>query len=557
VIDEDEKMMLSGDKTGKVVLWNLEKRTPVIAFDELKNSVRALAISNNKRYIAAASNWGELMIWDLSTQKVIHQVNLGVWTEKLSFFEEDRFLLAAAGGTFKTVDLTTGKIVNFVAGHSLQINDFCFSPDGKIVASGSNDKSIKMWQTSEFIPKASKRFDAPEQKNTNQTHTLIAKFIDNNRLAIGTYNSSVAEYRNSLKVLDLRLGKWTDRFEGAMGNISAINISSDGRLLAVGVNYMDFNPETIESINANEVKVWNVDAKDTMLHIFSDHQGKIYDLAFTPDGKHIISSAAKNPVITDISKVADNIDSFYQFPDVKMWALENGKLVQRFKGHKMDIPSLVLNPNAPLLYTASYDKSVKTWNYESGELLHSESAFLHPLAIAKDGKYMLKGAGLHPAGLAITDMESGKTTALVGHRISPVAATFSSSGKYAATGDMSGIVILWNVQTQKALQTFTAHRQPIVSVDVSPDEKYLLTTAADNTLRIWDLSTYQEVLQIQLSGSEDWLVKSPEGYYAASRGFAENITFSQQQKTYTFEQFDLKLNRPDLVFGKTNRFSNT
>src|SRR5262249_32741374 len=99
-------------------------------------------------------------------------------------------------------------------------------------------------------------------------------------------------------------------------------------------------------------------------------------------------------------------------------------------------------------------------------------------------------------------------------------ATFSSDGRWIAACFEKQIAI-WETATGRNVQKFVGHKDTVWSVAISPDVKYLLSGSEDNTVRLWDITTGQEIRRYPGERLGRDVVFSPNGTMVASTGFRE------------------------------------
>jgi WD40 repeat protein len=256
----------------------------------------------------------------------------------------------ASGSADRTVKLW--KLDSTVArcslsGHSSLINAVAFSPDGRTLASGSWDHTIKIWnlETKELI-------------HTLCEHSGWIKCVvispDGQSLA-----SSSAD--KSIKIWDLGGGKVRATFCGHSGAVEAIAISPDGQILASG--------------SADKtIKIWNLGSGDVQLTL-DGHSDTVNSLTFSPSGQILISASADKTI--------------------KIWDLGSGRLLHTLIGHSEAVNSIALNVHGNTLISGSADKTVKIWHPGSGELLHTlsgHSAGVTCVAISPDSRVIASGS---------------------------------------------------------------------------------------------------------------------------------------------------------------------
>jgi WD40 repeat protein len=134
-------------------------------------------------------------------------------------------------------------------------------------------------------------------------------------------------------------------------------------------------------------------------------------------------------------------------------------------------------------------------------------------------------------------------------------ADYSSDGKYMALavgGPFYGteyIVALLDRQTKKVLHKFTGHFADVLQVCFSPDGKSLYSASQDGTIKLWNIESEKETGTLIGMLDLDYIIFTPDNYYKSSKGNYDGICFRLNNKLYTFEQFDMQYNRPDLVMA--------
>ncbi|MCE3259758.1 MAG: repeat protein [Bacteroidetes bacterium] len=135
-------------------------------------------------------------------------------------------------------------------------------------------------------------------------------------------------------------------------------------------------------------------------------------------------------------------------------------------------------------------------------------------------------------------------------------ASFSSDGKTLASGSGTGFgddykVTLFDWPGKKVKCQLTGHHYDVNHMTWSADGNTLYTGSDDGTAKSWDVNSCSEKGSfICMSGPEEYIIHSPDYYYKCSKGNYDGICFRYKGKLYRFDQFDLVLNRPDIVMEK-------
>jgi WD40 repeat protein len=180
------------------------------------------------------------------------------------------------------------------------------------------------------------------------------------------------------------------------------------------------------------------------------------------------------------------------------------------KGHFGAVFTAAFSPDGKKIVTASYDGTVRIWDVESSEELHTlkahsgHSAGVNSAVFSPDGKKVVtagpSGDGRRDNGtVRIWDVETGKEIReLEGYEGTCHTAVFSPDGKkVVATTDWVKHVLVWNADTGEIIQKLEGHTDRIHSASFSSDGKRIVTSSWDNTARIWDAETGKELKKLE------------------------------------------------------------
>ena len=277
-------------------------------------------------------------------------------------------------------------------------------------------------------------------------------------------------------------------------------------------------------------RLWDAQTGE-VLCVFTSHLGGVRSVAFSPDGKQVLTGGNDGtPRLSDA---------------------QTGKQLSVFTSHLGGV-KVAFSPDGKQILTGGYDGTARLWDLHSHKQLQvlREKPF-SCVAFSPDGKQVLTGSWYKTARL--WDVKSGDPlldfgTPEQGNRVSSVA--FSPDGKQVLTGSTDRTARLWDTRYGKEVRAFTGHASDVHSVAFSPDSKFILTGSHDATTRLWDSLTGRELCRFVGFKDGTWATFTPDNYYLASSGAINGVAFAVGNRVFSFEQFDLKFNRPDKVLER-------
>ncbi|MCG9128057.1 hypothetical protein JT359_10700 [Candidatus Poribacteria bacterium] len=132
------------DNESRVLFWNTETRKIDKEFELNRNSTNSIALSSNDKLLAIGFREDEIQIWDISTEKLLMTIQTSARTYDVAFSPDGK-TIASCSEDIYLWDVETGKLFNTFTGHTDQVSILTFSPDGKTLASGGWDNTIILW----------------------------------------------------------------------------------------------------------------------------------------------------------------------------------------------------------------------------------------------------------------------------------------------------------------------------------------------------------------------------------------------------------------------------
>jgi WD40 repeat protein len=429
----------------------------------------------------------------------------------------------------------------YTTGHTGYINSIVFSPDGKIIATASDDTSLRLWDVQTGMPLRI-FYAAANSIYPDMERLQRVQFVNNGRIVCGST-------KDKLVLWDFNSGTIIRKFEAAGPKSQC---SFDGKTAVIDryarveirdiqtgsvlhtldhqsrVENLEISPngKVILTETISGISTWDLDS-GMLLTFFAKDQGKWWNgvLAITPDSNHFLYAHGNQIRLLDIvsgevqltitvnewvfgmsftpdgeSVWVNTFGAIYQFDT------RTGKELQRLATSQylgtrfyISVLAIAVSSDGSQVAAASDDKRIWIWNVQSGKLLnrlYGHTASVCTAAYTPDGQGLLTG-GNDQAAL-LWDLQTGKSLHIFEQHWDGITNVgISPDGKLAITFGHSsnlshGDVILWDLQTGKRLKTFTT--TPITSAILSPNGSDLATVSMGGTLSLWDLQTGVRIL---------------------------------------------------------------
>jgi WD40 repeat protein len=453
--------------------------------------------------ILAVSERFKITLFDLSTGTEIRAFK-APWGTASAAFSPDGKLLASGSETneIQLWDLSTGTELRKYAQHGMFVDALAFSPDGKTLAAGHYD-GISLWDiNSGSVTRILK----------GHTHWITSVAYSPNGKTLAS-----ASLDRSVKLWDASTGRELHNLTARSSVVISATVSPDGKTIVGGSD-------------DNKIRLWDVSTL-AGLRTFTGHSKSVFLLAFSPDG-NILASGSYD----DTFKLWD-ISTGTRLRELFSWETFHFRgtlgLISRLQSYP--ITSMAFSPDGRILAGGYYnyaeatmgprDDTIKLWSVSTGAELRSlygHRNAVNSVAFSPDGKTLASGSA--DTTIRLWDVSTGRELRkIIGHSASVSAVTFSPDGRLLASGSKAeeNAVKLWDLSSGTELRTLKGHSDSVRSVAFSPDGKTLVTASKDKTIRVWDVSTGSELHILKVLHSEATSATfSPDGRYLISTGDA-------------------------------------
>lgn len=335
---------------------------------------------------------------------------------------------------------------------------------------------------------------------------------------------AVASDDVSVKLWDLEQNKIVRNFQGFW----PVAISPNGKHLVS--NYMSI-----------KLAVWDINSGEKLGELPTNGD-LIQQIAFSRDGNKIAGIGIRGKVfIWDIASM--KIDRTIDWPPGMSYGI-------------------CFSPNGSKVVASGLGNSFYVWDVKTGEQLAYKDGYMlmfSGIVFTPDGKYM--AASNWDQKVYVFDAQTWEEVAVIeGHKNIVTCIDISYDGKYLATGsgnnsvkEADNSVIVWDFETKTELCRYTGHTGIINKVVFDRQATQIYSCANDGMVKVWDYLECSEKGTYVSVNQKDYVVATPEHYYMASKDALDAVSFRIEDHVYPFDQFDLLLNRPDLVSKKLGK----
>ena len=370
-----------------------------------------------------------------------------------------RLAVSTRDGGMRIVDQSTGTTEVVLDGEVGRIQRMAFSPDGGRLITIDATGNLGLWNAG-----SGRLLGRYERTDSGPTSFRLSP--NGSRLAVLT--------RKDRRRLDLIV---YDTADGS--RISTVDIS---KWVSPEPTPLDFSPDgsrLVTTSDRHDLSVWDI-ASGASLGRLCGHSASVSTVAFSPDGSQIASGAVNG--------------------HVRLWDSHTFALMSELIGHDSAIRALAFSPDGDALASGSADGTVRVWS----------RAITEPMAVLA-GLRGMTAAAFSPNGeqLAVASKVTGdielwnprtveRVCSLDGAGGTVAQLAYSPDGSQLAAAftspRQSGGIRVWRTDTGEQLHDFGEDGRGEVAVTFSPDGERLLTTAADATMMVWNLSTGRRLL---------------------------------------------------------------
>ena len=526
-----------------VWLYDAETGEEHAFFTADESGVASIAFSPDGAKLASAPfKQSFVQLWDVKTG-VIESTFFGDWAMPTCVaFSPDgtKLVRGSSDGTVQLWDVGTREIIKTLiiednrggkARKGIALYQFVtvsFSPDSTLLAVGSPDGTVQLWNVGTREPITTLQHDSSIMSVVFSPEGSI--------LAVGSEDGKVSLWDIRRGVLRSR-GVLKSDFV-AQQKVSSLAFNPDGKTLASGGNGF--------SKDKDRVRLWDV-ASGELKSNFIGHTDAVDSIVFSPDGTTLVSSSADNIVRFfdvasgelkfDLTGYLSGIDNIILSPDgqtlvsssgpeeqdatVQFWDVGTGTPKIHLSGRKQLVYNASVPGGVPLFACFNSETGLELYDVTTGDLkiTLSESEWVMNVALRPDGKILASASVLGDSTVRLWDVETGRLTTELWHKEEAVSrVVFSPDGeKIAIVSSEGNVVYLWDSNTHQPIATLKQRdRDMSMSIAFSPNGR-TLACGVNSMVYLWDIGTREPTATLQPDNSsihDDSIVSiafSPDG----------------------------------------------
>lgn len=335
------------------------------------------------------------------------------------------------------------------------VNSVAFSHDGARLVSGSDDKSVRVWESINGGL-------VVEFKGHSSKVSSVAFVRDGNQVVSASWDKTV-------RIWDVPSGDVVIKLEGHQKEVSSISVSTDGHFIASG----SFD---------KSVRIWNA-VNGTCLMILDGHSDQVTSVAFSSDSSVLASGSLDHTV--------------------RMWDVANRCCVAMLEDHTQGVSCLTVSTDAARIASGGHDHTIRLRDIQGGRTmtLRGHRSVVTSVVFSPCGNLLVSGS--RDSTLRVWDARSGHNVATwTAYMVIVASVAVSPDGRHIVSGGPGASVQIWDLAAAIQAATRVSHSplRRIEAIAFSADGSRLAILYADMVVEIWDARNGQTITCLSLQG---------------------------------------------------------
>ncbi|MEM7077163.1 MAG: caspase family protein [Pseudomonadota bacterium] len=577
-----------------------------------KHQPIGVALDPRGEIVASTGAEGRTVLWQVDSGVAIR--SLGVTEElgeqagfiqglsqkshlRPAFSADGRYLATAQGGVVSVWRVATGARHLRLTGHRGAVQTLAFSNDRRLLASGDGGGHVIIWSVRDGKKLAEHGahnggVTALQFKPRGDVACGVKTTASDHPLAGRVLVSGGEDHQ--IKIWSLEARRLLRALKPKVQPLNDIAFSPDGRSLAIAssalpngstkiwrldtgyeitgipfpTNALDFNPVNGELALAGvdrQVKLLSADLRAQRVAFAMQGRGL---LRYVLQSLFVVAAARDQQTLKFLGAIAANsaldaqshdrltgVRDLRFSPSGDMLVVAGQSKTAVWREGREELEFLKHNDMRAVEVTGDFVVQARVNSFRRGlDDLQTEFRFpesegmISAVRALPDGQTILQA---HARGrLALRSLATGEEIRRRKGYGNLEAVAVSPDGRLAAVGGSGGFVEVLTLPGLEPRYRLQGHEGTVFGIDFSPDGQRLATASADGTARLWDLDAAEPILTFVSVGTDDFVLLTPDNFYMASTNGHQGIAFRVKGELFPFEQFDLQLNRPDIVLAR-------